>query len=80
MNTKVETGSLLEQYDFLKELYYELEQLEISGKQFDIDPVVLNQVKILKNCISDRMNEIEVFLAEMAEALYNETEVLQMVA
>lgn len=80
MNTKVETGSLLEQYDFLKELYYELEQLEISGKQFDIDPVVLNQVKILKNCISDRMNEIEVFLAEMAEALQNEFEILQMVA
>lgn len=80
MNIKVETGSLLEQYDFLKELYYELEQLEISGKQFDIDPVVLNQVKILKNCISDRMNEIEVFLAEMAEALQNEFEILQMVA
>ncbi len=80
MNTKVETGGILEQYDFLKDLYNELEQLEYSGKSLGVDNKVLNQIRNLKNNINERILEIETFLSEMAEALKNEMEILEMVA
>lgn len=74
------TNSLFEQYDFLKELLKELEEIEKIGKTMVDDKKVFTQINELKFTVEQKMKEIEIYVAEMGQALENELAIVEMVA